>query len=224
MIKLGIIAGALAAFIFATTAEAARCPGGQIWRVSKKKCQSKALAIKLGIIKPGKKRKARPKSAKKKTVVPVAASKDNGNKTPDESSPAVGASGATENKQPVAQVNNSKDVTKSGKSGENRGPVRKFEPKIVLKSPDGDAEKSSKAGGGSAGDPLAAIDAATSGKRDKPLTTRMVKATYFSASGGQTVTDIKNNDVMKRAVLGLLKSRLQVHAERNRRMYIERGQ
>ena len=55
---------AFAAGMFATAAEAARCPSGQIYRVSKKTCMDKGAAIKAGIYKPGKaSRKSRGKNA-----------------------------------------------------------------------------------------------------------------------------------------------------------------
>lgn len=53
-----IAAGAFSAMTFVSSAEAARCPSGQIYRVSKKTCMDKALAIKLGIIKSRKSNKA----------------------------------------------------------------------------------------------------------------------------------------------------------------------
>ena len=49
MIKVAIIIGVGGLFAAATVAEAARCPSGQIYRVSKKTCMSKARAIKMGI-------------------------------------------------------------------------------------------------------------------------------------------------------------------------------
>ncbi len=54
MIRTGMLLGAFAAATFASSAEAARCPSGQIWRVSKKVCMSKDAAIKAGIFKGGK--------------------------------------------------------------------------------------------------------------------------------------------------------------------------
>lgn len=54
MTRTGILIGAFAAATFASAAEAARCPSGQIWRVSKKVCMSKDAAIKAGIYKGGK--------------------------------------------------------------------------------------------------------------------------------------------------------------------------
>jgi hypothetical protein len=52
MIRLGLVIAAIAVPLMPPLAEAAKCPSGQIYRVSKKTCQSKAIAIKLGIIKP----------------------------------------------------------------------------------------------------------------------------------------------------------------------------
>ncbi|MGE3645599.1 MAG: hypothetical protein AB7F96_17270 [Beijerinckiaceae bacterium] len=61
MVRMSIAAGiavATAAFLAAPVAEAARCPSGQIWRVSKKTCMNKAAAIKAGIFKARKGKKA----------------------------------------------------------------------------------------------------------------------------------------------------------------------
>ncbi|MCC2096189.1 MAG: hypothetical protein KDJ29_04825 [Hyphomicrobiales bacterium] len=80
--------------------------------------------------------------------------------------------------------------------------------------------------------PLAAIAAATrpgSKQReaarlaDKPLETRLVKATYFTANGALAQMAPSDSIVAKRAVLNLLKSRLHLHAERNRAIIIRRA-
>lgn len=73
MIRTGMLVGAFAAAAFASSAEAARCPSGQIWRVSKKVCMSKDAAIKAGFFKGGKsasKRRSatKPGKASKSTV------------------------------------------------------------------------------------------------------------------------------------------------------------
>ena len=57
-----ILAVAFAVPALTTEAQAAKCPSGQFWRVSKKICQDKSIGYKLGIFKKKKSTKAQRKA------------------------------------------------------------------------------------------------------------------------------------------------------------------
>ena len=183
MIKLGIVTAAIAVFVTASAAEAARCPSGQIWRVSKKMCQDKAIAVKLGIIKAG---KGKAQFVKKRK--PGKPRKVSAPKTP----PTPAAVTQAPQDKPVAE------------------PTVATKPEIKQ-------------------DPFQAITAVApmQGVRpspeSKPLPTQMVKAMYFNTAPGQNPASAHNSAIARRAVLNLLKTRLQIHIERNRNYYIDRA-
>ncbi len=198
MFRMGVVIAAFAMPLIPTLAEAAKCPSGQIYRVSKKKCQSKALAIKLGIIKPGKVKKSRiRKSRQRKPVRKIAIHRKPAIEAPV-SSPAVES---PQRPAPTQSVRTEQPATRTTTS-QNLSTVRDS------------AGKES---------PVSAIASAAPSDKAKPITTRMVKATYFTATPGFQPASSRDSAIVKRAVLNLLKDRLRDHAERNRRMYIDRG-
>ncbi len=236
MIRLGIVTAALTVLVTTGAAEAARCPAGEIWRVSKKKCQSKALAVKLGIIKPGKGKaefiKKRRTSGPlnilpgKKPVSRVSrASRKRVRKIPIyrpaagepvPASPAATATPATrtqpgETALPAIAAKPAKNDAPAIQSG---APV-----KAAANPPEGKAVSATEKPAAKK-DPFAAITAVAPLKGAKPIGTRMVEASYFNVTPGRKASNARDDAMVRRAVLNLLKSRLQAHAERNRQHYI----
>jgi hypothetical protein len=233
-----ILAVAFAVPALTTEAQAARCPSGQFWRVSKKICQDKSIGVKLGIFKSKKANKTRrkakaepPKPAPEPKPVaetaepekpaaekpsPVASAKP---ETVTENTPVTAGSTTSvlASKTPIIRLK--RPVTAALKTP---SPAEVQKPAAAAPAPE--AVKS-----GATGSPLNAITAATrpdtSRPTEKPLETRLVKATYFTAtpSGLAAQTAPANTETARRAVLNLLKSRLHTHAERNRDTIIRRA-
>jgi hypothetical protein len=197
MIRMGIVTAAIAVLVSAGAAEAARCPSGQIWRVSKKMCQSKALAVKLGIIKSGKGKAQFVK--KRKSIKPRAAAATNKPAPADAApKPAVIAKPAVEKPAPVTSQPAPPQAIKA------ESPKDPFQA-ITAIAPLRGAQPAQRA---------AVLQGA------QPLPTRMVKAMYFSSATGSNPVSARDSAIARRAVLNLLKSRLEVHVERNRHRYI----
>ena len=200
MIRLGLVIAAIAVPLMPPLAEAAKCPSGQIYRVSKKTCQSKAIAIKLGIIKPARGSKAKAAKSKRNNTI-------------------VKAAIHTRVAQPVATPAPLPEITQSGNSAKSASP----EPVSTKRTPD-QTQAVATPNSTPVADPIAAIAAAAPAEQTKPMRTRMVKATYFTAAPGLPPATPRDSAIVKRAVLSLLKNRLLDHAERNRRMYMERAE
>ena len=240
MIRLGIVTATLTVLVSTGAAEAARCPAGEIWRVSKQKCQSKALAIKLGIIKPGKgkaqfikKRRSsgplnilptnkpvsRASRAARKRVRKIPIHRPAAG-APEPAATAVATPAIkTQPTETALPANAAKPATNGAPAIQSGVPV-----KAAASPPAGKAVSSTDKPAAKKDpfkkDPFAAITAAAPLNGTRPMGTRMVEASYFNATPGRKTSNPRDDAMVRRAVLNLLKSRLQAHAERNRQHYI----
>lgn len=265
-----------------TEAQAARCPSGQFWRVSKKICQDKSVGVKHGFFNSEKSQKTDP-TARSPTTKPsttiksskkilIAAPLDLTTLTRVKKCAAnqfwrvskkmcqdksigikLGIFKLEESKQPThkATLSNTKSVsalktiTKGSEKNHRSIEISISSSHNNLKSIDNKNAISTSKGESTlvkiptqdnfntetSNSPLNAISTATrldtSPLKEKPLETRMVKATYFTLTtsqlGAQSATTNTETETSRRAVLNLLKSHLQKHAERNRDHIIRRA-
>jgi len=229
-----ILAVAFALPAMTSDAQAARCPSGQFWRVSKKICQDKSIGYKLGIFK----RKKAGKTQRKAKAAPPAPETVAETAKPEKPAAEKPAPVTAAKPEPASE-------TKPAATGPTTSVLASQTPIIRLKRPITAAPKAPSPAetqkpvaatpapepvkSGATGSPLNAISAATrpdtSRPAEKPLETRLVKATYFTATptGLAAQTAPANTETARRAVRNLLNSRLHTHAERNRATIIRRA-
>lgn len=210
MIRTMLVVGGVVTLAAASSAEAARCPAGQIYRVSKKVCQDKAAAIRAGVYKPRKSRSR--KKARQQSPKPEAApeTKSAANPSPEPAVATAAPAGNAGLPQPAPRPVPRPDSLKGAiaASGSSAAPalqaIRSVDPSI---KPLQDNVKSPQ-------------EALRKKPSDMQALARVARAGFFAPLPSVSFPPGEMHESSPAAELKLLEMALQKHVNRNRARYI----